>query len=219
MEIWKDIEGYEKLYQISNLGRVKSLSREKRCGSVYYITKEKVLRTTTNKKGYLKISLHKDKVIKTYYIHRLVAETFIPNLDNLPQVNHKDENKSNNCVNNLEWCTNEYNHRYGTINKRISNSNKGKVIKNETRVKISNKNKGKKMGGKNPMARSILCITTNEKFNSIADASRKYNIDSSAIVKSCRNKCKSAGKHLMTGEKLYWKYVKESENEQRNVKS
>ena len=107
IEIWKDIQGYEGLYQVSNLGRVRSLNYKK--------TKTvKILKLTSNTKGYLQLILHKNGEISSRKVHRLVAEAFIPNPDGLPQVNHKDENKQNNCVDNLEWCTNYYNAWYGT---------------------------------------------------------------------------------------------------------
>lgn len=100
-EIWKDIENYEGLYQVSNLGRVKSLPRR---GTH---TKEiHILKSCKNHKGYLQVVLTKKCVSKTKSIHRLVAETFIKNKDNLPQVNHIDGNKLNNCVDNLEWVSN-----------------------------------------------------------------------------------------------------------------
>ena len=103
-EIWKDIKGYEGKYQVSNYGNVKSLN--------YHRTgKERLLKPTLQKKGYLYVSLCKP--LKKFKIHRLVAETFIPNPDNLPQVNHKDEDKTNNYVGNLEWCSLLYNINYG----------------------------------------------------------------------------------------------------------
>ncbi len=106
MEIWKHIAGYEGLYWVSNLGRVKNA--------------EKVLKLTPNKKGYQRVGLHKNGKIKTVYVHRLVAEAFVPNNNNLPQVNHKDENKSNNNADNLEWCTSLYNNTYGDKNERAN---------------------------------------------------------------------------------------------------
>ena len=112
-EIWKDILGYEGLYQVSNFGRVKSLNY-KRTG------KERILKLLKHKCGYLYIGLHKDNNVKNYYIHRLVAEAFIDNPNNLPQVNHKDENKLNNVVSNLEWCDAKYNINYGTARERMT---------------------------------------------------------------------------------------------------
>lgn len=100
-EIWKDIEGYEGLYQVSNLGRVKSFyAKNGRLSIQSHILKPKI-----DKYGYLKLTLCKDKNYKYVTVHRLVATTFIDNLENKPEVNHKDGNKLNNYVNNLEWVT------------------------------------------------------------------------------------------------------------------
>lgn len=113
--LWRDIEGFEGLYQISNLGEVKSLMRTiERGDGVKMNIKEKILKPQIGNHGYLTVSLCSiDKKIVTKRIHRLVAEAFIPNSNNLPQVNHKDENKLNNKVDNLEWCTQQYNLKYG----------------------------------------------------------------------------------------------------------
>lgn len=128
-EIWKDIENYEGLYQISNFGNIKSLN--------YNGTKkEKKLKQIPDKDGYMKIGLCKNNILKEKKIHRLVAGAFlnkkkfkyidekdkskyINNLNKL-EVNHKDENKQNNNVENLEWCTHSYNNNYGSKNKTIS---------------------------------------------------------------------------------------------------
>ena len=104
-EIWKDVVGYESLYQVSNLGNVKSMKYA-------YINKIRILTFHYNKKGYRRVHLTKNKIDKYLSVHRLVAEAFIPNPNNYPQVNHKDGNKLNNSVDNLEWCTNEYNFQH-----------------------------------------------------------------------------------------------------------
>ena len=120
IEKWKPIKGYEGLYEISNYGDIRSYTKR---------SNGKLLKPQISRKGYLTVMLYKDSVVKCLKIHRLVAQAFLPNPDNLPQINHKDENKRNNDVNNLEWCTNEYNHNYGSRNKRsgvnagISNTN------------------------------------------------------------------------------------------------
>lgn len=117
-ETWKDIEGYEGLYQISTEGRVKSLNYN-------HTGKEKILKNKTGSRGYFNVNLSKDGKSKNINVHRIVATHFIPNPDNLPQVNHIDENKQNNCVENLEWCTAEYNNTYGS---RLEKSAKSKSI-------------------------------------------------------------------------------------------
>lgn len=114
-EIWIDIKGYEGLYQVSNYGNVRSLDRTsimKNGVSRFVLGRE--LRKKDNGHGYLIVSLYKHNVEEKKYVHRLVGNAFILNPNNLPDINHKDENKSNNNVNNLEWCTKSYNSRYGT---------------------------------------------------------------------------------------------------------
>lgn len=108
-EIWKDIPNYQGLYQISNCGRVKSLPRK---NNKRIINKEIIKVFTKLPNGYLKVGLSKNGKTKHYFVHRLVAEAFIPNLENKPCVNHKDCNKENNNVNNLEWVTHKENNSY-----------------------------------------------------------------------------------------------------------
>ena len=112
----KDIKGYEGLYGITS------------CGKVWSYYSKKFLKPWVSRSGYLCVNLHKDGKDKNYSIHRLVAEAYIPNNENLPEVNHKDENKTNNCLQNLEWCNHKYNQNYGTINERISNSKKIPIL-------------------------------------------------------------------------------------------
>lgn len=109
-EIWKDIKGYEGSYQVSNLGRVKSLQRTIRCGLANCNNKrtipEQILRPRRDlKKGYMQVTLSKSSVLTVYSVHRLVASAFIPNPHNKPEVNHIDGHPSNNNVENLEWVT------------------------------------------------------------------------------------------------------------------
>ena len=114
VETWKDIKGYEGLYQISNLGRIKSLRKKIKNNGAFgkrkIITKnEKIVSSYKNKDGYSVVQLYKNNKRKLKLVHRLVAEAFIPNPNNYPYVNHKDGNKANNCVDNLEWCNNSMN--------------------------------------------------------------------------------------------------------------
>lgn len=121
-EIWKDIEGYIGLYQISNLGRVKSLGRRGKGCSL----EDRILKPMINKDGYHLVNLKDvNHVAKWFTIHRLVALHFIPNPNDYKEINHKDEAKGNNSVTNLEWCTREYNVSYGTVIERQSNNKKG----------------------------------------------------------------------------------------------
>lgn len=108
-EVWKDIQGFEGYYQVSNLGRVKSLSRKAWNGHVFVDVKERILRTPTDSVGYPVVVLQKAPYTRCVRVHRLVAEAFIPNPNKWRVVNHLDLNKTNNSVNNLEWCTHKHN--------------------------------------------------------------------------------------------------------------
>ena len=120
-EVWKDVVGYEGYYQVSNLGRIKSLNRYvKAKNNSKKLMKSKVLKPVKNDRGYLMVVLSKNAKKRKIFVHRLVAEAFIPNPSNYPQVNHiKEMEKDNNNVINLEWCTCSYNCKYGTRGKRI----------------------------------------------------------------------------------------------------
>lgn len=104
----KDIQNYEGLYAVTS------------CGKVYSYKRKKFLKPRKNKKDYLQVDLYKGGERKTYLVHRLVAEAYLPNPEGLPQVNHKDENKENNALPNLEWCDGSYNINYGSRNQKIS---------------------------------------------------------------------------------------------------
>ena len=114
MEEWKNVIGYEGLYEVSNIGNVRNVRRNT------------LLKLSKNNYGYIQVSLYKNGIRTGLKVHRLVAEAFLPNPDNLPQVNHLDEDKTNNRVENLEWCTAKYNNTYGhrtenAINTRVKN--------------------------------------------------------------------------------------------------
>ena len=125
-EVWKDIAGYEGLYKVSDKGNVYSVerkdSRGNKCGG-------RTLKPRYDKDGYLRVTLYKDGKEKKKVIHRLVAEAFIRNPNKYPEVNHKDENKSNNELSNLEWCTRKYNINHGTLIERLSKKVKAVNVK------------------------------------------------------------------------------------------
>lgn len=122
-EVWKQVKGYEGLYEVSNMGRIKSLPKtlKGREGSVR-ISKETILKQANHPSGYLSVVLCKNEVHKTTLVHRIVAETFIENPKAYPQVNHKNENKKDNRADNLEWCSPNYNLCYGTRMERKAKS-------------------------------------------------------------------------------------------------
>lgn len=126
-EIWKDIKEYEGLYQVSNLGRVKRVETDR------------ILKGQNNSTGYLRVRLYKNNIAYNMRVHRLVAEAFIPNPDNKPQVNHIDEDKTNNSLANLEWMTAKENNNHGTRNERLSKAIR-KAMRKSTRDSISKSN-------------------------------------------------------------------------------
>lgn len=145
--VWKSIAGFEGLYEVSNFGSVRNGKGE--------IKKQGIKRTTWT--CYKTVKLWKDGKYHTKYIHRLIAEAFIPNPDNLPFINHKDEDGTNNSIENLEWCTREYNANYGTAQKKRIKKLKNVPHTEEHKQKISEGlkkhysenevwNKGVKMG-------------------------------------------------------------------------
>lgn len=158
-EIWKDIPEYEGLYQASNLGRIKSINSKRRNHDV--IMSDKSIANN----GYIVVCLKRNGKPKTHSVHRLIAKTFIPNPYNYPVINHKNENKLDNRVENLEWCTYSYNISYG--------SNRYK--------------RALKLGKK------VFCVELNKTFVSIKEAGRITNIPYQNIASCCRGKLKSAG--------------------------
>ena len=197
LEIWENIRGYEGLYQVSNYGRIKSLHKN-----------GKIINGYIDGKGYMHVALSKNGKKKWFRIHRLVAQAFIPNHDNLPIINHKDENKLNNRVDNLEWCTTKYNNCYGTRVKRVSKAMKGRKFTEEHKAKLKD-NHSDFRRDKNPNHRKVRCITTGEIFDCIIDAANKYNVFAANITKCCRGKSKHTGRDLYTNELLEWEYLEE----------
>lgn len=192
-EIWKDIEEYKGYYQVSNLGNVRSLDRIIK-GNVGQPKKQKGAIVNQRIRGlYMAVVLCKGNRRKDFSVHRLVAEAFIPNKDNYPCVNHKDENKLNNRVDNLEWCSYSYNINYGTCPQRIGYANKIKHTgMKQPKLEKSNKSKW------------IILVNKNEKIKGAKTAEIKYGISSSNIIQCCLGKRKSAGK--IENLPAIWKY-------------
>lgn len=169
MEIWKDIEGYEGIYMISSKGRVKSLK----------FGKEKILKSGKDSCGYLFVYLYKNGKVKSFKVHRLVAQAFLDNPNNLPEVNHKDEDKTNNKVENIEYCDRSYNLNYGSRNERTAKA----------------------------LSIPILQFSKTDEFirrwNGIREASRELEIKHSSISSCCKGKLKSAYGYKWGYEKDY----------------
>lgn len=164
-EIWKDIKGYEGLYQVSNTGKVKSLERlvPAKIKGTFQKIKEKIRKTTLTTAGYEYVVLANNGKNKTLLVHRLVAETFIDNPENKKCINHKDENKSNNSVDNLEWCDYEYNNTYKDIHLRRNIE------------KIARK-----------VIQYDLDMHEIKRWDKIIDAANTYNAAPANIIKCCK---------------------------------
>lgn len=135
-EVWKPVVGYEDCYEVSNLGRVRSLPHEVPTWFGTRITPSKIIKKTFNKRtGYFIVCLCKGNAKRTNLVHRLVAMAFLPNPDAMPQVNHKNEIKTDNRVENLEWCDSTYNNNYGTKRDRISQANQVSKCKPVAQIK------------------------------------------------------------------------------------
>ena len=181
-ENWKDVIGYEGLYKVSDLRRVKSLNYH-RSG------KEVILKQCKSKDGYLKVCLFKNGKQTTFSVHRIVALAFINNYNNCPEINHKDEDKTNNCVENLEWCDRKYNANYGTAKERIIKTK----IKNGTNV---GSKKTRNAGENNPNSKlknsDVIFIRENyiknhKEFGGVALA-KKFGVRRECIYRIIMNK-------------------------------
>ncbi len=185
MEIWKPVVGFEGLYEVSNTGKIKSLKRQRITkGNGITISNERMLKPKINKFGYSTVCLFKNAKRKYCMVHRIVAMAFIPNQYNKSEVNHKDGNKINNHVSNLEWNTSTENKRHAYE----TGLNGGEHIPNRKRV--------------SQYDISDQFIAT---FPSIAEAERKTGIRHSSIWMCCNHKYKTAGGYI-------WKYTDGKEN-------
>ena len=181
-EIWKDVPGYEGIYQVSSYGRIKSLKRViMRKDGKPYTQVEKILKPGTNHKGYLGCSFRKNFVAKPVIVHRLVALAFIDNPNNLPQVNHKDGNKKNNRVENLEWITNYDNMQHSII---TGIRNVKKITDNLKKVNSRKVNQYDSNG------------TFIKTWNSIKDIQMELKIPNQNICQVCQGKRKRAHNYI-----------------------
>lgn len=197
-EVWRDIQSYKGEYQISNLGRVKSLNYKGNVG------KEKIKIAEVNHIGYFRIALSHHGKNKHFMVHRLVADSFISNPFHKLQVNHIDGDKQNNNVINLEWVTQSENmlHSY-RIGLRTGMKGSKHPMKGKT-------------GKLNHCSKKIICITTGKQFNAINDAERQYGVSHTTISRCCKGKQKFAGKSD-NGSKLVWRYLEEYKSQQSTL--
>ena len=161
-EIWRPIKDYERLYEVSNLGRVSSLDRETidTIGRKHYI-KGRILKQGKDNHGYLVVALTKNGKSKTVRVHRLVAEAFIPNPENKPCIDHINTIKDDNRIENLRWATPKENMNNELTKDKFEGENNpfyGKHRTEETKKKISEAKKGKKVGLDNPKSIKLICI-------------------------------------------------------------
>lgn len=186
-EIWKDIKGFEGLYQVSSFGRVRSLDTKiyhrTSWGNYSYFTKRgKILKVCHNNKGYQMLSLYKNGKAKHCLVHRLVAEAFIPNPNNLPEVDHEDENKDNNNCSNLVWCD------------RLYNNTKGIQSKEGRRKSASFRMK--------PVLQYSLDGVLLHTYKGIRIAEEQTGINNRCIVSCCKGRIRTAGGYI-------WRYNNE----------
>ncbi len=169
-EIWKDVIGYEGLYQVSNLGRVKSLFRLMEYPNYNKVLNERILKNLINSKGYYCTILYKNKKAKTFLVHRMVAIAFIPNPYNKPQINHKDGNKLNLSLSNLEWasCRDNILHAYNIGLNYVSD--KQRMILAERNKTTINKS-----------ARKVIDSKTGIIYPSIAHAARELKMQKNTL--------------------------------------
>ena len=173
---WKDIEGYNGKYQISDTGAVRSFMKGKSI----------IMKQRRDKDGYMLISLYKDKKPKTYKVHRLVAQHFLPNIENYPQINHINEKKDDNHASNLEWCDCKYNINYGNHNTRCAESLRGKKHTAERIEKIR---------ANAPGSKKVIMLTPDKErireFRSASEAARYLNGSATNVTAVIRGRSKT----------------------------
>lgn len=191
-EIWKPIDGFEGLYEVSNMGNIKRLQKTITDKYRNRNVKEKIM-TPRKSKDYLTICLHRDDDSKECRIHRLVAQAFIPNPENKPQVNHKDGNKQNNCVDNLEWNTQSEN---------MKHAYKLGLKKSSTKGKFGTLNATSKKVGQYDLNGKFI-----KEWDCIQEVKRKLGLNSGNISSCCHGKRNHVGgyKWVLLNEVSYGK--------------
>jgi hypothetical protein len=215
-EVWKDIPDYPN-YQVSNYGRIKSLERTiiYKDGSKH-LYKEKILKPSNDKDGYLLIGLHKDNKCQVFRVHRLVALAFIPNPENLPIINHKNEIKTDNRVENLEFCSARYNVTYNDAHIKRGENLKGKFKgennpfygkhhTDESKKKIGKAHKGRISPNRKPILQYTLDMVLIRDWDSATTASKELNINLGHITECCRGERNKCGGFI-------WKYKENNTN-------
>ena len=183
-EVWKPVADLEDKYLVSHLGRFFSK----------YL--KRIMKQATDKDGYKLITLNN----KTRRVHRVVAETFIPNPDNLQQINHKDGNKANNVIDSLGWCDSFDNiqHRYKVLKQRPYNF--GLKMSEEQKLKLSEIKKGKNTLGSNVRARRVRCIDTGKEYSCVREAEIEIGVSKGCVAHCAKGYVKTSGGY-------HWQYV------------
>ena len=210
-EEWRDVSGYEGLYQVSNLGRVRSLDRWRKNGSGEYKQKGRILNQGDTTTGYKQIVLNKDKKRKTLKVHRLVAIAFIPNPENKPNVNHIDGNPHNNNVENLEWCTQAENvqHAINTGLKRCNIIDKEILEDMHYNKKMSTQAIAKEFG-----VTKMIIIRNMKKYGLERKRWTNYNLTKEFILEELKNKTQTQlAKEIGCNQSLISKILNKKENE------
>ena len=186
-EEWKDVVGFEGLYKVSNLGRIRSIGYGGRRGNIMAVHPDKG--------GYLKIRLTKDKKDYSFLVHRLVAMAFIPNLYNYETINHKDFNTQNNCVENLEWCTQKYNNKYSRDAGHYYYSEKARAAAKRNR--------------KIPDEVAKLIFADYQKGMKQADLASKYKVTKAFVCRLVHGRCRTEYTNLPLEADLKMKFSDE----------
>ena len=196
-EIWKPIKYYEGLYEVSNKGNVRSVDRHLMWGNQYCLFKGKPIKPFPNSMGYLRTNLYKNRQGKKYFVHRIVAETFIPNPNNLPCIDHIDRNYLNNSVDNLRWCTQKENCNNPLTREYANIKSRSKEV---IEKRLATKRKNQSYGCEVP----VYYIDEKGKkisFKSMTEAQRQTNVPESYISRSIAKKVPTLGKQWYKEEK------------------